>query len=195
MRFPVASLSRHAEERLGQRSTLTPAAFLQIMNRQYGKRFGASKARSHLIHRLYWSPADEAFFVAIQDVIDGTVVTILTFEMYGAHFGQNITPQRLSTVINQMVVAGDAQESFWCTDGNPKNVLVYASVSDRPHPVALGAWKATVEGLNLGVLGTQQGFWRWIADKISARGVALESVEYVTARLPGGDHQYLEYAC
>src|SRR3546814_9499054 len=67
--------------------------------------FGRS-ARTHLAHRLLWSHVDESLLVAIQDVVDGTILTVLTLEMYCGKYGQNITDRRICRVVNQMVHAG-----------------------------------------------------------------------------------------
>lgn len=196
MKITMATMSPNAEESLNLCSTLSPTMFLTIMNRQYGKCVGTTKVKKHsIVNRLYWSPSDQAYFVAIQNLNDGKVLTVLNLETYCAYFPQKISSKKLAAVTNEMVIAGEAPEWLWRRPSRAQNVLVYATVAGFACPLALGRWRMTMERFDLSLLGAQKNFWRWIANKISARGAALENLEWVTARLSGGDHQYLTYNC
>src|SRR3546814_10376923 len=105
MIFPKSYLSQHAQDRILERLRISPQDLLDLLNGGHGKKIGRS-ARTHLAHRLLWSHVDESLLVAIQDVVDGTILTVLTLELYCGKYGKNITDRRICRVVNQMVHAG-----------------------------------------------------------------------------------------
>src|SRR3546814_1548465 len=80
MIFPKSYLSQHAQDRILERLRISPQDLLDLLNGGHGKKIGRS-ARTHLAHRLLWSHVDESLLVAIQDVVDGTILTVLTLAM------------------------------------------------------------------------------------------------------------------
>jgi hypothetical protein len=73
-----------------------------------GKKIGVSR-ETHLMHRLVWSYVGDAPLVAIQDVINGTVLPVLSVDMYRREYASNLTEKRLHQVLNQMARAGFAE--------------------------------------------------------------------------------------
>ena len=112
MKFPASRLSGHACLRLSEHFKIVANELLRLLNSGLGKVIGFSE-ETHLVHRLVWSHLDGAFLVAIQDVTDGTVLTVLPVDMYRERYGENLTDKRLHHVINQMVHAGYAPPSLW----------------------------------------------------------------------------------
>ena len=190
----ASTLSLHARERLGERFRISSERLLAILNRGHGKKIGTS-VESHLVHRLLWSPVDEQLFVAIQDVIDGTVLTVLTLEMYRRDYGSNVTERRVQKVINMMVHSGMAPASLWRPDVPDEHVTIFADLLSASTPIALGRWKGTIDSVCLKELGANPEFWSWVASQITARGVQLDDVVLVKARFTGGDFQNVPYTC
>jgi len=138
MIFPRSQLSVHAEERLRESFRVQPADLLATLNAGLGERIGASRKRSHLSHRLVWSHVDEIPIVVIQDVIGGTVVTVLPVDIYRREYSNNLTEQRLRRVINQMVHSGLAPNDRWEPGDRLEAVTAHAVFRNSPKPVALG---------------------------------------------------------
>lgn len=83
--------SRHAFQRVAQRTGLSCEDVTRILNRGLTVNSGQVPGfnRNHLV---FFSVPDKAFFVAIQDALTGTVVTILPLE-YQANLAWKITEQ------------------------------------------------------------------------------------------------------
>lgn len=194
MRFSRASLSNHANERLVERFRISSEQFIELLNAGHGKKIGAT-GQTHLIHRLIWSQIDEQLLVAIQDVIDGTVLTVLTLEMYRTNYDKNITEKRVQKVVNMMVHAGFAPSSLWKPNAVDEYVTVYADLLGIRNPIALGRWRGEVSSACLRNLGEKPEFWAWVAGQISARGAQVDCVVSVKAKFSGGDLQDIPYAC
>lgn len=188
IRPPRATLTWHATVRLAERSRLEPARLLDILDRDLTRRVSVSRARSHLWHWLYWSPADQDFFVAVQDVVTGHVVTILTAAMFEARYPGLLDAKQYGKVINKAVLAGLAQPSSWRS-----NVRMTSYVSARlafdegPIELTLGRWKTTLPAPDATVVGAMEKFWRWVGGRIRALGLPPGSVATVHLRLPFGD--------
>lgn len=191
-RFPVSQLTQHAEQRLAERFQITSSEFLGLLNSHQGKRIGIS-SRTHLMHRLLWSPADNELLVAIQDAVDGSVLTVLTLEMYRNRYPENVTGNRVRRVVNRMVHAGLAPSSMWLPGDSEDYVTVYARLTDVARTLSLGRWRDEVESYDLSQLGRHEQFWAWVAERVEALGHAVGSLELVTAKFSGGDHQEVMY--
>jgi hypothetical protein len=164
------------------------------LNAGHGKRVG-STARSHLVHRLLWSHVDHDFLVVIQDIRDGTVLTVLTLQMYRRDYEHNLTEGRIRKVVNTMVHAGLAPAHLWRPGVQGESVLVFAELKDARMPVPLGAWKDPVDSPDLARLGTQRDFWSWVADRLTLKACSVDDLLAVRARFSGGDLQDVPYAC
>lgn len=68
--------SKHSLERIDVRTKITALQIAQILHFrlavELGVDVGTTKQRW-----LFWSPVDEDYYVAIQDTLDGTVITVL----------------------------------------------------------------------------------------------------------------------
>ena len=82
--------SRHAFERIGQRTKLSCEEIASILDRglvfNTGKKPGFN--RNHL---LFYSEPDDDCYVAIQDGLTGTVVTVLPLDNPG-NLARKVTP-------------------------------------------------------------------------------------------------------
>lgn len=193
MPFPKATLSQHALDRLAERSALSPTRLLDLLNRQLGPKVGCSKKRSHLVHRLYWSPDDSAPFVVVQDVVNGTVLTVLTLDMYRNRHPDNITGLHIRRVVNQAVLAGVASANFWIREDKNPAVLVHVGfLGDQPS--SLGYWNG-LDRPDLDLVGRCREFWEWVVAKLGDRGRPIEGLEWVSARFPGGDPRFVALGC
>ena len=86
--------SRHAFERITQRTKLTCEEIARILDRKLVLNTGRKPGfnRNHL---LFYSAADDDFYVAIQDSLTGTVVTILPLE-YHANLAWSVSSEDCS---------------------------------------------------------------------------------------------------
>lgn len=194
MAFPRSKLSDHAVDRIAERICETPSGLLEILNAGFGKRIGSTDYTKR-IHRLVWSPKDDSLLVVIQDITDGTVLTVLTLDMYRNVHKEKLTDRRIRTVINQMVHAGLAPGKLWEPGAVKEHVTIYAYIRSRPSPVGLGRWKGKVTSLDLSKLGEKTEFWQWCVSRLQGKGFPIESLEQVTAKFAGGDQQAIPYRC
>ena len=194
MRFSESNFSEHALVRLIERFRIAPQELIEILNAGHGKKIGVS-AKTHLMHRLVWSPTDESLLVAIQDVVNGTILTVLTLDMYCRDYERNITDRRVKSVVNKMVHAGLAPADLWTPGAADEYVLVYLSLSGTDTFIPLGNWKGQVSSPNLEHLGGMPEFWKWLANQVEEKGHPIERVEKVAAKFNGGDLQHVPFGC
>jgi len=192
-KFPPSVISSHARSRVLERFKIAPSELLELLNTGLGKRIGVSAARSHLVHRLVWSHVDGEALIAIQDIVLGTVLTVLPVEMYREEYEANLTESRLQHVLNQMVHAGLAPRDQWMPGDKEEYVTVFARLANSSQQVALGRWRGPVECVDLSILGAQDAFWSWVTQEISERGHAVHELETICAKFTGGDHQSVPY--
>lgn len=192
MPLPPALLSRHATERVTERFNVAPEKLATLMNDGLGKRIGTSKA-SNLIHRLLWSPEDNCLLVAIQEVISGTVLTVLTLEMYKRDYADNLSENRVKHVINQMVHAGHVPSAMWQQGDHHECVTVHAHLAVVPVPIALGRWTGNVSSPDLSELGKTKDFWAWVGQRLRQKQHAVDNLMRVEARFTGGQNWEIPY--
>jgi len=192
--FPRSSLSAHAHARLAERFKISADELLELLNSGKGRKVGRSQ-KAHLAHRLLWSHVDGVLMVAIQDIADGEVLTVLTLEMYRNHNERKLTESRVQKVLNQMVHAGLAPGNLWKPGFADDQVFVSAHLEDDPTPVILGAWKGGVDSLDLAQLGSRTDFWQWVAQRASEKGADVGRVRVVRGRFTGGEAQDVPYLC
>lgn len=179
-RFPPASLSMHAEQRLSERFKITKESLLGLLNSGLGVRIGASK-ETHLIHRLLWSDTDNAPLVAIQDVVDGTLLTLLTADMYQRDYDSRLTEKRLQRSVDQLAHHRRNQRSGQEGTSTPGKALIVGYFSDDQVRI-LGTWKEEVPSGNLEALGTAPHFWGWVIQRIHDKELPLERLRSVGAK-------------
>jgi hypothetical protein len=72
----AATLTFHAAKRLNQRCTLTPKQFKRMLDDRATVQLSQQRG-GRLVHRLFYSIQDNAWFVGVQDDSDGDVLTTL----------------------------------------------------------------------------------------------------------------------
>lgn len=195
-RFPQAVMTHHARERLAVRSALEEPALLDMLDRGLAMRVSVSKYRSHLAHRLYWSQQDKGFYLAVQDVISGSVLTVLTAEMFDAKYPGSVTEKRCNKVLNKAVLAGQACPSNWRLGVETRSyasvrLVSGSAVLDR----TLGRWQAELPEPSVVAIGAMKQFWRWVMARVRDRQWPLEALETVRLRLPFGEESQVPYLC
>ena len=162
------------------------------MNAGLGKKIGVS-TESRLFHRLLWSSEDACLLVAIQDIVTGTVVTVLTLDMYKRDYAENLSEGRVKHVINQMVHAGHVPEHMWQPNDNHEHVIVHAHLTDCPKPIALGGWPGEIKSPDLRQLGKLHDFWGWVAQRLHQKQHDVSHLMLVEARFKGGRSYEVPY--
>lgn len=184
-----AELTEHARIRIAERFRMPPEALVAALDSLKAKRLGVSWD-TRMAHFLVWSQVDGAHAVAIQNVVTGQVVTVLTLAMYANTYPSRIKGGVLQKAINRMVYAGDAPASEWrhvpCAR---ERVLVYVRQLGDLRNLFIGSWRGPVESADLGHLGASRDFVRWVAEQIRARGCDLGAVLSIAAKFPRGDVQ------
>src|SRR3546814_6353079 len=88
-----------------------------------------------------------------------------------------------------MVHAGLVPAEMWKPGDKDEYVTVYAFLKSGTLRLALGAWKGSVPSAAHAELGSSQSFWCWVAERVVAKGQAVENVESVRAKFSGGDRK------
>lgn len=194
--FPKAVISQHAQMRLAERSSLCESTLTKLLDDGIAKRASVSKRRSHLVHRLYWSMADEGFFIAVQDIRCGTVLTILTLEMFEIRHPGIVTDKLRRKVLNKSVLAGLAPKSRWQSNVKTRTyVAAHLSSTAYAGATILGLWNAALPEPDVKVIGSMQQFWDWVLARMRSRGWPLETLDTVSLRLPFADEAAVPYLC
>lgn len=195
MIFPKTVLTAHARARLAERSNLSGESLIEMFNRQLGRKVGCTTQRSHLAHRLFWSHEDDAFFIAIQDVVTGDVVTIVTEAMYENWYQGQITESQRRKVINDTAAAGYGPARLIA------NTKMHCSISAKfmssKHPKLLGRWSGNVASQDIMSLEAHQSFWEWVIERLRLLGLPLETLEAIVAAPSDGELTQIRfrYAC
>lgn len=72
----MSALTKHAKERLSQRSRMSPKELLGIVDSD--KTIIIGKEDKHdRVHKLFWSIQDSMWFVVVQDWSNGDIITLL----------------------------------------------------------------------------------------------------------------------
>lgn len=109
-------VSRHALKRLNKRTQLSCEEIARILDKRLCVNIG-SKPGIGKDHFLFYSLPDDDFFVAIQDRLDGTVITVLTLE-YHANLAWTVTDQDC-TKARDIFLNPPTQESAGQLGGSP----------------------------------------------------------------------------
>jgi hypothetical protein len=194
MNFPKARLTAHASQRLAARSMLDEQTLIGMFNLQLGRKIGVTKCRSHLLHRLYWSPADQAHFVAIQDVMNGSILTILSMPLYDGFYPDQATERARQKVLNRAVLAGYASAAHW-TPSLRTTCYVTARLDGMSDAEALGCWTGSICEPSPSAIGSIRMFWDWVSARIRRRGLPLDRLVSVELRLPFGEAEAVPFGC
>lgn len=189
-----AVLSEHALARLGERFRMEPATLIRALDSLKSRRLGVS-CDTRIAHFLMWSPADGEHAVAIQNVITGQVLTVLTVAMYANTYPARLRGNALQKTINQLVYAGEAPTSEWrfipCAS---ERVQVYVRQFGKARASFIGNWRGEVASALLAHLGALPGFIPWVAQQVEARALDFDAIIGISAKFPGGDLQEVPIA-
>jgi len=92
-----AILTKHGRLRLNERTTLTEQAFTTILD-TYRTSSAGYEPKTFRWHRLFYSRPDDKHFVAIQDISNGEVITILPLD-YHENLAWKISKKKLRQAI------------------------------------------------------------------------------------------------
>ena len=96
-------MRKHAKQRLGERTTINEKELSSIINKKLYVNLG-TKPGLHKTHLLIYSVKDDAYFVLVQDDINGDIITVWTEEYYN-NLAMKITDEdkekAKSLIINQ----------------------------------------------------------------------------------------------
>jgi hypothetical protein len=189
-RFPPASLTQHARQRLTERFRITEDAFLWLLNANLGVRLGVSTETNRL-QRLMWSVDDACPLVVIQEVVSGAVLTVLTVDMYRRDYGERLSERRLERALGQLARWGIVLAKHR-QNANPRvRVVGYFEELEGgdARPIALGTWDDSDRLVNLEQLNSNRHFWQWVVECVQSRNAPLERLRSVVARFSGSDER------
>lgn len=187
-----AHLSQRAIERTAERFGISSDKLVSLMNAGHGKRIGVSTA-TNITHRLLWSPDDNAFLVVLQEVVSGTVLSVLGLDAYKKEYAENLSESRAQGVINQMVYAGHAPSFMWKPGSKDESVTVHAHIIDMPQPTSLGRWKGDISSPDLWRLGEDANFWDWVLQRLGEKQLEVDGLTHIEARFKGGENRVVPY--
>lgn len=84
-------LSGHGLQRLTERSTLQPGVLCQTLDMGLGVHIGYNEG-GNLGYQLFYSRPDDAAYVAVQDVNNGSVLTVMPINFHGVGIHMEIKP-------------------------------------------------------------------------------------------------------
>lgn len=183
--FPRSYFSQHARMRILERFEIAPDALLGLLNQGLGKHIGTSSRETRRVHRMLWSPADEAILVAIQNISDGYVITVLTLDMYLRDYAENVTPKTVQRVINRMVYAGHAPDHLWVKVDSKDSPWIYVEVGTTKRTVMIGPWTDPMTVPRPHELGRCKKFWNWVAKRAIKKKIPLDDVAYAVGHYQG----------
>jgi len=80
MKLPL-QLTDHARSRLRERTSLSESAFVGLLQNYQTVSVGYRRSSGHW-HRLFYSQSDRTHFIAIQDIANGDIITILPLDYH-----------------------------------------------------------------------------------------------------------------
>lgn len=184
-------LTAHLHTRLGDRAQLQVSELLEILARNAVAKIYCTRSRSHLAHILFWSPPDNGHLIAIQDVVTGHVLTVLTEAMYEAWYPGVITDKQRSKV--RMRADDLHTEKLGRARQFPCGIS--AKLAGKRHPIQVGRWSKSSSDGHVVSLGEQWSFWTWVIDQLEKLNVPIWELEGIVANLPSGEHVEVRYAC
>ena len=185
----ITHFSKHALDRLEQRSSLTFYELAKILDCHVFIDIGNEPGFNRQ-HRLFYSDKDEAFYVAIQDIHTGGVVTVLPPE-YHENISWKIKshefmqakelalapPKEFEDYENISLTNNIPPSTFIITalfndiDGNPKIMSDILKISASPY------------NMDIGKLISDRTFGRDIQNTLEKKDVASNSVYGISIRL------------
>lgn len=185
-----ALLTTHAKARLAERSKMHEEELLdQLNNGNVGIKLGVSK-ETNLAHRLVWSEADNNHIVIIQDVINGSVLTVLTIEMYKRDYSDRVNDiyiaEAKAQIINRKRKLANQQRKISITG-------MFKSNDGKLYAKTIGKWKDNISTDEIESLGRNEFFWVWVMGNIQKKELPLDNLKYITAGYSMTDRVRIEY--
>ena len=104
------TLSIHARMRLTERTRLSEAELVQLLDEGRSASVAYRRGITHW-HRIVYSFHDENYFVAISDVRNGEVITVIPIHFYEETFGP-ISPKPKQKALQRADLSHDISISF-----------------------------------------------------------------------------------
>lgn len=91
--------TKHAQKRIGQRTKLTESYIANVLDNDLSVKVGEI-AVTDKVHRLFYSPREKRYFVAIQNSLTGAVITLLP-QAYYEHLLCHIGAEKLRLAMSK----------------------------------------------------------------------------------------------
>lgn len=189
--------TRHAWSRILGRLSLSPSDVAQLLDRNIAVDVGVEPG-SNRQHRVFFSEPDRVCFVAIQDMKNGAVVTVLPVHFHDQIAWQvSAEAQEAAQVLAfQATAAVDGRMSR--LDGlqvaSALRITAYHRAADgSARARGLGTWPWASGDGSFDALQRDEVFWKAIEARLVDKGVRPQEVDSVYVRLGNnGQPQRLE---
>lgn len=190
-RWSNSVFTSHAQERLSERFEISEEQLLEQLNvGRLGVKLGVSK-ETHLVHRLIWSEYDNNHIVIIQDVINGSILTVLTVDMYRRDYPERLNDKRIQKAINQLK---NRKSKMDVCPQKPSISAIFVFDDGRRLVRSIGKWKEKISMEEIEYLGSRQEFWDWVLESIAKKELPLNDLQYVSGGYSMADRVRIEYA-
>ena len=198
--------SRHAVERVSERLTISHAEVAQLLDDGLTLRIGEQE-RTNRQYLLFYSAADGRCFVAIQNAVNGTLVTVLPIRYYEKMCGKiswgnlkrarkmvleraprkpSRTPEPYRSPEPEPVTAPPPSPAAPAAPAVTYRVLAYvATVDGRVKIASLGSWKASATDDPSTTVADRE-FAAALQQRLEARGVLQDALTIVLERPKAG---------
>lgn len=178
--------TRHAWSRIHGRLSLSPSDVAQLLDRNIAVDVGVEPG-SNRQHRVFFSEPDRVCFVAIQDMKNGAVVTVLPI-----HFHDRIAWQ-VSAEAQEEARALVSHMEDATTQASPRpevragapalKVTAYRRASNGAVSVlSFGVWPPEPPAAGVGALTQDPSFWAAIEAELAGKCVRIDEVEALYVR-------------
>ena len=176
----------HAFERVKERLSLTHEEVAAILDQGLAVNVGIDPF-SNRLRRVFFSAPDRTFFVAVQDVSDGALVTVLPLEFH-ANLRYAIHERYLvEAAANMGCPPPDLRHLVGVKLRGPVTaVRISCSIAgddDAPMFKSLGSWPAADAPGDIGLLARDPGFLREIRARAESKGIDPGAIKILHLRL------------
>jgi hypothetical protein len=173
------SFTRHAWQRVLERLSLTMDDVAQILDMGLAVEMGTSPGTNRC-QRLFYSPPEDDFFIAIQDKTCGVVITVLPLAFHEnlAWHAPNVALTKARRLVcgNEEPVPPRPRSGF-------RRITAYVYSVDRIDVLHLGSWAIeSCDGCVDRLLNHDQ-FVSAVEAQLEAKGIARDHVGAIYARL------------
>jgi hypothetical protein len=176
--------SRHALHRLSQRSRLTFEHLARLLDAGAYVDMG-TKPGMRREHLLFYSPLDDACFVAIRDESMGTIVTVLPLDFHATLAWPVSTDQcaaardaftRSASLVDELAQPPPRQTSFRVT-------VHFLDANGRPKAKLGAKFDASDYNFDTARLVSEKDFITTVLDSAEEAGIPRSTVSSITVRL------------